>query len=217
MIKVVFFDTSDTLYSNKDFEKAQSKQPIYLLSEKKNISFAEGERLFKDKKEDLKNKLDHVTKVAVMMEFGFSRLEMQENMARIDAHDFLSSDEKLSSMIKNLSKNYKLGIISNILKKAVKNVLEVLNVSEEYFDFLVTVDNTSKSKPNRDPFLKAIELANIDPSEIVYIGDSLTKDIIPAKKEGLRTIWITGKKESSKYADAIVKNIYEIPEIIRNF
>ena len=43
------------------------------------------------------------------------------------------------------------------------------------------------------------------------VGDSLIADIIPAKKLGINTIWIT--KESSKEYKTI-KEIYELEDIL---
>ena len=214
MIKTIFFDTSDTLYSNKTFEKSQAEQPIHLLAELKRISFQDARQLFNAKKTELANKLSHVTKVSVMIEFGVSRQEMQEHMAKLDAHNFLSADVDLTKILKSLSKKYKLGIISNILKKSVTNVLAALCVPLNLFSYFVTVDNTTKSKPDAEPFLKAIELANCSPEEIIYVGDSLTKDIIPAKNVGLKTIWITKEPTDDPHADFIIADLYKLPSVL---
>jgi len=212
MVKVIFFDTSDTLYHNPEFEGAQKKQPIKQLSEAKNISVDEAKELFSKTKEKLKHTTGHVTKVAVMMELGISRIEMQEYLSLVDAKEFLSSDEKLNQTISNLRKNYELGIITNILKKFVLNILDVLEINEELFSYFVSVDNTSMSKPNDEPFQKAIKLSNVAADECVYVGDSLTKDIIPAKKNGMKTILISKDITNDSHIDVRIDSIYEIED-----
>ena len=214
MIKAIFFDTSDTLYNSEEFQQAQSAQPIAQLAKIKQTALDEAEEMFEAKKEALKQSLDHVTKVAVMMEFGVSRMEMQECMAQIDAQQFLSADVKLFNTLKKLSEDYRLGIISNILEKAVVNVLEALRVEKTLFSYLVTVNNTVASKPNPEPFLKAVELSGLEPDEIVYVGDSLTKDIIPAKQAGMKTVWVTQEKITDDHVDATISSIYEIESVL---
>lgn len=213
-IKTIFFDTSDTLYHNSEFEKAQSLQPIFQLSKIKNLSFDEANKLFIKTKEDLKNKMIHVPKVEVMMKLGITRIEMQESLAKIDTKKFLKPDEKLNIIIKRMNENYQLGIITNILEKFLNDILETLRINKNYFKYLVTVDNTNKSKPHEEPFLKALQLSKCKPEECVYIGDSLTKDIIPAKKVGMKTIWISKDSIKDKNTDIQIKSIYEVENAI---
>lgn len=216
MIKVIFFDTNDTLYSSEDFARAQSRQPIYQLAELKKITFHDAQQLFENKKKILERKLAHVTKVAVMMELGISRIAMQRYMALIDAQHYLSSDPKLKQMLRELVEDYQLGIISNVLKKAVANILTALGVPRRLFTYFVTVGNTTHSKPHPEPFEKAIELSGRAASEIVYVGDSLTKDIIPAKRAGMQTILISNnaKLADDPHVDTVITSIYEVPSAL---
>lgn len=210
MIKAIFFDTSDTLYHNPEFEEAQKKQPIKQLSEKKDIALEEAKELFNKTKEKLKETTGHVTKVATMMELGISRVDMQNYLAKLNPTEFLEKDEKLISIIDNLSNKFKLGIITNINNKLLFKTLDAIGLLKENFDYIVSVDNTETSKPNDEPFQKAIELADVTPSECVYIGDSLTKDIIPAKKNGMNTILISKEEVSDTNVDVIINSIYDI-------
>ncbi|MEA3343341.1 MAG: HAD family hydrolase, partial [archaeon] len=77
-----------------------------------------------------------------------------------------------------------------------------------------SVDNTSNSKPHEEPFLKAIELSGLAPGECVYVGDSLTKDMMPAKKIGMKTIWLTRESEKNEFVDVSIGSIYEVEEAI---
>lgn len=209
-IQTVFFDTSDTLYHNEKLKQAHSDQPIHQLTERNKISFDKAKLLFNKTEKKLRNSLDHVTKASVMKEIGVPRLEMQEYIAQIDPSNFLEPDLKLNEILISLNERYKLGIISNILKKTALRVLNALQIREDIFTYFVTVDNTVRSKPNPEPFLKAIELAECSPENCVYVADSLTKDIIPAKKVGMKTVWITNQEMKSEYADQTIGNIYEV-------
>ena len=67
----------------------------------------------------------------------------------------------------------------------------------------------------------ALERANCKPENAVMIGDRVDNDIVPAKKMGMKTIWI--KQGFGKYwqirgeyeqADYVVDNLNEIIEIL---
>ena len=209
-IEAIFFDTSDTLYHSPEFEDAQSKRPILQLSEARKIPYDQAKALFKKTKEELTGKMVHVPKVAVMMELGISRLEMQQYLGQVDSNQYLQHDEQLNSMLGRLHEKYQLGIITNILAEFLYRILDSLGVDRTYFRHIVSVDNTEHSKPHEEPFLKAIELTGVKPEQCVYVGDSLTKDIIPAKKAGMRTVWMSKEAKEDGHVDVPISSIYEL-------
>ena len=63
---------------------------------------------------------------------------------------------------------------------------------EPYFKFVVGYEDTNKSKHTGLPLLLALEMLrkecpDIANSEILMVGDSIARDIVPAKELGLRT------------------------------
>jgi putative hydrolase of the HAD superfamily len=63
---------------------------------------------------------------------------------------------------------------------------------EPYFKFVVGHEDTNKSKHTGLPLLLALEMhrkecQDIANSEILMVGDSIEKDIVPAKELGLKT------------------------------
>ena len=63
---------------------------------------------------------------------------------------------------------------------------------EHCFKFVVGYEDTNKSKHTGLPLLLALEMLrkecpDIANSEILMVGDSIEKDIVPAKELGLRT------------------------------
>ncbi|MGB9928202.1 MAG: HAD family hydrolase [Methanosarcina sp.] len=57
------------------------------------------------------------------------------------------------------------------------------------FDFLVTSDMTGTKKPNPAHFLFALQKLGIKPEEVLVVGDSIRRDIIPARKLGMKTAY----------------------------
>jgi putative hydrolase of the HAD superfamily len=58
-----------------------------------------------------------------------------------------------------------------------------------YFDLLVAADMTGTKKPDPTHFLFALETLGIKPEETLVVGDSIKRDIAPARKLGLRTAY----------------------------
>ena len=94
-----------------------------------------------------------------------------------------------------LGKLKKRGVFLSIVTDAPKTKAyqRLLGMGiEPYFKFVVGHEDTSKSKHTGLPLLRALEMLrkecpDIENSEILMVGDSIEKDIIPAKKLGLIT------------------------------
>ena len=59
----------------------------------------------------------------------------------------------------------------------------------EHFDVLVTADMTGTKKPSPEISLHSLNKLQIDPHQALFIGDSLRRDIEPAKKIGMVTAY----------------------------
>ena len=66
--------------------------------------------------------------------------------------------------------NDKLGIISNLRHSHMLEVLDALGLSSELFPLIFAEDIVTENKPDYEPFLKAIELAQCDTQDFLYVG-----------------------------------------------
>lgn len=57
----------------------------------------------------------------------------------------------------------------------------------DFFDIVITYDDTNKRKPHALPFKKAIEELKLAPKHILMVGDMPQRDIVGAKKAGMQT------------------------------
>lgn len=85
-------------------------------------------------------------------------------------------------------KGLKLGIIANQNIGAAER-LEQWGL-RQYFDVIVASAEIGYAKPDKQIFIKALELAKCTAEESVMIGDRLDNDIIPAKALGMKTVWL---------------------------
>ena len=105
---------------------------------------------------------------------------------------------------------YKIGFLSDF---PLGNKLTVLGV-DQYASFASSTEDYGTLKPNSTPFFKMAESMGLLPKEILYIGDSYSKDVIGSKNAGLSSVMITNKKGSYPLADIVVKNYMELSDRI---
>lgn len=121
--------------------------------------------------------------------------------------------------LKELSKRFNIGIIANQPLGTSKR-LEKFGLLK-YIKVVISSAEEGVAKPDPKIFELALQRANCLPKEAIMIGDRVEKDIIPAKKLGMFTIWL--KRGYGKYwninsederPNFIINDLTELPEII---
>ena len=80
----------------------------------------------------------------------------------------------------------KLAVATSSHKKFVNKIFKAFDVIK-FFDIIITADDVNNTKPNPEPFLKALKLLNGIKKDAVIFEDSRS-GIIGAKKSGIFTI-----------------------------
>ena len=118
-------------------------------------------------------------------------------------------------MLKYLcSKGYILGMITNS-DKDVSYLTECLLKYKiiQYFKGAIVVASMKgmKKKPSSIIFERALKIDNINPSDALMVGNNFSKDIIGAKKIGIKTAFIDRKHDGpTGKEDIYIKNIIEL-------
>ena len=89
-----------------------------------------------------------------------------------------------------------------------------------FFDAVITFDDTNERKPSEKPFKKILKLLNLLPKETIMIGDWPERDVVGAKKIGMKTAFARygdtfGTINSG--ADWDLNDIYQLVLIIEEF
>lgn len=114
---------------------------------------------------------------------------------------------ELESLLKKLlDKNLELGIISNSQYYTPLTFEALLKKSPVEYGFnpnlLIWSYKTGYKKPSVDFyrfFEEAAEKEGLQPHEVLYVGNDVEKDIIPARKVGLRTALYVGDQRSIRH------------------
>lgn len=106
-------------------------------------------------------------------------------------------------ILEQLGQEYKLGIIANQLP-GLEERLKDFGILD-HFSAIFSSADLGLAKPDLAIFRLALQKTNCLPHQAIMIGDRLDNDIVPAKRIGMKTIWI--KQGFSRLAQ--VKNLEE--------
>tara|TARA_B100001741_G_C16401135_1_gene527041 strand:- start:134 stop:814 length:681 start_codon:yes stop_codon:yes gene_type:complete len=124
----------------------------------------------------------------------------------------------VNSTLITLSKlGLKLGVVSDAPSREAWMRICSVNL-HHIFDAVVTFHDTGMHKPSPEPFRKISSLLEVRPEESIMIGDWPERDVIGAKKLGMKTAFAKyGDVFSTKVsgADYDIMNINEVIDIIK--
>lgn len=101
------------------------------------------------------------------------------------------SVERAKPVIETLARQYPLVLVSNFYGN-VEAVLTDFDL-RKYFQTIVESAVVGVRKPDPKIFALGVEALGMKPEEVLVVGDSLRKDILPAESIGCRVAWIKGK------------------------
>lgn len=114
-----------------------------------------------------------------MLEFSNGRADLVEPMVaayRILMKKLLASFALYPGSEQTLVELKRLGFLTGLVTSKSRGPVEVSfnrHAMHDWFDIVVTADDTTKHKPLPDPLLLAAEKIAVQPNEILYIGDSV--------------------------------------------
>ena len=97
-------------------------------------------------------------------------------------------------------------IISNDDQKYLE---ESMRIKELYPAGIISAEIVKACKPHRSIFEKAMEVAGVRPEEAVHIGDSITSDVLPAKKLGITPIYLMRKEAAVPEGVTVIRSLDE--------
>lgn len=81
------------------------------------------------------------------------------------------------------------------------------------FDSVVTSESAKSYKPNAHIFDTALQVMNVEASEALHIGDSLSSDVAGAEAIGIKTVWLNRGRKALRpgYSpDYVVNDLAEV-------
>lgn len=115
-------------------------------------------------------------------------------------------------VLDRLYNKYPMVLVSNFYGN-VETVLEDFGL-RKYFKSIVESAVVGVRKPDPRIFLLGVEALGLKPEEVLVVGDSYAKDIVPAESAGCKVAWLKGKgwtdKEDAVTHPCIISSLDEI-------
>lgn len=98
---------------------------------------------------------------------------------------------KSREVLLQLKQQYPMVLVSNFYGN-IATVLKEFKL-DGIFDTIIESAVVGVRKPDPQIFTLGVEALGLQPDEVVVVGDSMDKDIIPAGKAGCHTVWFKGE------------------------
>lgn len=124
--------------------------------------------------------------------------------------------EECKPTLDALKKHYPMVLVSNFYGN-VETVLKDFGL-DGYFNKIIESAVVGVRKPDPKIFELGVKALGLAADEVLVVGDSYNKDIVPAEKIGCQVLWIKGKgwteAEDAQTHPNIIKNIAEVGELL---
>ena len=205
--KVLIFDADETLFDFKKAEKEAFKETIlefginydesYHFETYNIINTAIWKELEQGLITQSKLKIERFKRLSDKLQIPFDEVEFANvYMKHLSNGSFLFEDS--FDLIENIKDKYKLIIVTNGLTVVQEKRIKQSSIAK-YFNNIVISENIGISKPNPGIFEYALkDMDNIDKSQILMIGDSLSSDIQGGINFEIDTCWYNPNKFENK-------------------
>ena len=121
---------------------------------------------------------------------------------------------KSREVLLQLKQQYPMVLVSNFYGN-IATVLKEFKL-DGIFDTIIESAVVGVRKPDPQIFTLGVEALGMRPDEVVVVGDSMDKDIIPASKAGCHTVWFKGEGWTNDPVDesAAEKVITDLTQIL---
>lgn len=125
---------------------------------------------------------------------------------------------KAVPVLDRLSESYPLVLVSNFYGN-IETVLEDFGI-RKYFRQIIESAVIGVRKPDPRIFEHGVKALGLKAEEVLVIGDSYGKDIVPAETIGCQVLWLKGKgwtdEEDARLHPNIIASLDEILKLIQN-
>lgn len=213
-IKAVIFDLDNTLIDFMKMKQEAVKSAV-------NAMIKTGLKI--DEREGCKRLMITYLRLGIESETAFQEFlknelgKADEKMLAAAINAYLKTKDRFMKHYPNVKltlrelkrKGIKLVIVTDAPKVKAYQRLLAIGI-EKYFDFVIGFEDTGKKKKTELPLRMAVERLKLDPEEIMMVGDSIKRDIIPARKLGMTSVLA---KYGSREKIGKIKPHHEINDI----
>lgn len=126
--------------------------------------------------------------------------------------------EKARPVLEKLAEKFPMVLVSNFYGN-VETVLKDFDI-DKYFTKVIESAVVGVRKPDPEIFRMGVRALGLKPEEVLVVGDSYRKDILPAESIGCQVRWIKGKgwtkEEDAQMHPNIIAQISDLLALLSN-
>lgn len=152
-------------------------------------------------------------KAKVQLELTYLNNESYTDAIVSDVYERTKSQTALSRRVLMQMKASPMVLVSNFYGN-ISVVLQEFGL-DGIFEEVIESAVVGIRKPDPQIFLLGVDALGMKPEEVTVVGDSLEKDIIPAKRAGCHTVWLKGEgwtnaRDGEDQADRVIMTLDEL-------
>ena len=152
-------------------------------------------------------------KAKVQLELAYLNNESYTDAIVSDVYERTKSQTALSRRVLMQMKASPMVLVSNFYGN-ISVVLQEFGL-DGIFAEVIESAVVGIRKPDQQIFLLGVDALGMKPEEVTVVGDSLEKDIIPAKRAGCHTVWLKGEgwtnaQDGENQADRVIMTLDEL-------
>lgn len=152
-------------------------------------------------------------KAKVQLELTYLNNESYTDAIVSDVYERTKSQTALSRRVLMQMKASPMVLVSNFYGN-ISVILQEFGL-DGIFEEIIESAVVGIRKPDPQIFLLGVDALGMKPEEVTVVGDSLEKDIIPAKRAGCHTVWLKGEgwtnaQDGENQADRVIMTLDEL-------
>ena len=221
-VKVIGFDLDDTLWAVRPvIIRAEKTLNNWLQTRVPELQYGVEEmRQFRDRalqeQPELAKQITELRRRVIHIALDESGVTEATSIADeaidvfLEARNNIEFFEGAMEVLNTLSRQYSLGALSNGNADITRLGLSHI------FSFAYSAEQVGAPKPEPDLFHHAFRHSQIEPAEMIYVGDDPKLDVDAANSLGIKTIWIDHgtKPKGDTEPSAIITDIKELPDAV---
>jgi putative hydrolase of the HAD superfamily len=182
-IELILFDLGGTIYDDETFTRA-------LLRAAHELNPALDEHEFWAVYDEQRAQSSGSLRTAIAKRFvpGSDRAALTTLAKKYWEYPESALYPDVKPALRSLAPRFKLGLVANAGPAAEKALRR--DGIYHFFNVILLSEAIGVEKPNEEIFRRALERAGVSADRAVHVGNRLDNDIRPARRAGLKTIWM---------------------------
>lgn len=211
MINYILFDLDDTLYPT-------SAGMMHEINERMNTFMVD--RVGIPRADVTRQRQDYWDRYGTTLRGLYIERQIDPQAFLQFVHDvnvpsYLAPDARLDAMLTQLPQTK--SVFTNAPGDYARRVLNALGVARHFVNIFDINFIEYQSKPTQFAYEQVIAALPVPASECLMIDDTM-RNLVPAKKLGMRTVWLASPQAWQKWggdssADFVVQSVYDLAQL----